>query len=151
MIVTGPEKDLHWWLNKRVTVSYSNDFRAIGWVENSVLKAVVGYTDTNGKSAQIHVAAEGKNWMRREFLWFTFYYPFVQLNLTWLVGVVNANNAEALKMDTNIGFKEFARLEDGFAAGEDLIFLRLHRESERVQKWLALGERYGKGITATAA
>jgi len=151
VIVVRPEKDLHWWLNQRVSVSYSDDFRAIGWVEKGVLKAVVGYTDTNGKTAQIHVAADGKNWMRREFLWFTFYYPFVQLKLNWLIGVVNATNAKALKMDTNIGFEEFTRIPDGYADGEDLILLRLHREHPRVQKWLSLGEKYGQGITATAA
>lgn len=151
MIVTNGTPFLHKWLNERVSVSYSTDFRAIGWAEYGVLKAVVGYTDANGKTAQIHVAAEGKNWMRREFLWYTFYYPFVQLKLNWLIGVVNANNAAALKMDTNIGFKEFCRIPDGYADGEDLIMLRLHRESPRVQRWLSLGERYGKGLTAATA
>lgn len=151
MIVTDGTPFLHKWLNARVSVSYSDDFRAIGWVEHGVLRAVVGYTDTNGKTAQMHVAAEGNNWMRREFLWYTFHYPFVQLKLNWLIGVVNANNAKALKMDTNIGFEEFTRIPDGYADGEDLILLRLHRESPRVQKWLSLGERHGKGLTARSA
>jgi hypothetical protein len=142
---------MHKWLNERVTVSFSADFRAIGWTEHGMLKAVVGYTDVNGKTAQIHVAAEGKYWMRREFLWYTFYYPFIQLDLTWLIGVVNANNDTALKMDTNIGFEEFARIPDGYADGEDLVMLRLHRGSPRVQRWLSLGERYGKSITTRTA
>jgi hypothetical protein len=64
---------------------------------------------------------------------------------------VNANNATAVKMDTNIGFEEFARIPDGYADGEDLIMLRLHRDSSRVQKWLSLGERYGKSIAAASA
>lgn len=149
MIVVGPQ--LHPWINERAPIGHSAGNVYVGWVEKQELHAVVAFTDYNGKCMQIHVAAEGKNWMRREFLWATFHYPFVQLKLNWLVGVVREGNVPALRMNLSLGFKEFARLPDGHADGEDIILLRLHRTSPRVQKWLSLGERYGQGITTRSA
>jgi hypothetical protein len=91
----------------------------------------------------MHIAGEGRRWMRRAHLWSSFDYPFNQLGLEWMIGVVGESNKAALKMDYNLGFREFARIPDGFAVGEDLILMRLHKDSERTKKWLSLGERYG--------
>lgn len=143
MIATGPTNVLFTWLSSRVPLSWSNDFRAIGWVEDGAIKAVAGYNGFHGQCCQMHIAGEGRRWMRRAHLWSSFDYPFNQLGLEWMIGVVGESNKAALKMDYNLGFREFARIPDGFAAGEDLILMRLHKDNERTKKWLSLGERYG--------
>ena len=151
MIAVGPINVLYTYLSSRVPVPWSSDFRAIGWVEDGALKAVTGYNGFHGNTCQIHIAAEGKYWMRRAHLWTTFNYPFNQLGLTWLIGVVGSNNAAALKMDKNLGFEEFARIPEGYSLDEDIILLRMHRESVRAKKWLSLGERYGWESKAAAS
>ncbi len=143
MIATGPVNVLYTWLSSRTPIPWSSDFRAIGWVQDGAIVAVTGYNGFHGKTCQIHIAAEGKHWMRRAHLWSTFNYPFHQLGLTWLIGVVGSKNAPALKMDTNLGFEEFSRIPQGYADDEDIVLLRMHRDSVRAQKWLSLGERYG--------
>lgn len=153
MIVTEPKDVLFGYLSHRAKVCWSADFQAIGWVEERALVAVAGYNGFHGQCAQIHIAAEpGKRWMRRAHLWAAFHYPFVKVGLEWLIGVVPENNTAAMKMDTNLGFKEFARIPDGAAPGEDMVLLRLHKDSPRVQKWLSLGDRYGwESVTASNA
>lgn len=149
MIVSGPW--LHEWIQPRVPLARSLDNRYIGWQEHGKLSAVVMFSDFHGKTCQIHVAAEGKQWMRKEFLWYTFYYPFVECDYYWLASPIRAKNLQALRLNTNLGFEEFASLKDGYAMGEDIILQRVHRDNPRVQKWLSLGERYGKGLTAATA
>jgi hypothetical protein len=123
----------------------------IGWVEHHRLKAVVAYTDFYGQYCQIHVGSENDWRVRRKFLWATFHYPFIQLNLKWILGVVAESNKAAYKFDTHVGFEELTRLPDGNADGDDLIFLKMHRNGAAAQRWLALGERYGQRIATASA
>jgi len=151
VIVTQPLNVLFSYLSSRANVCWSSDFRAIGWVEDGAIQAVAGYNGFHGQCAQIHIAGEpGRRWMKRAHLYTAFHYPFVQVGLEWLIGVVPENNEDAMKMDLNLGFEEFSRIPDGTAPGEDMVLLRLHKSSPRVAKWLSLGERYGWESHASA-
>jgi len=91
------------------------------------------YNHFNGVSVEIHVASSHPRWLTRNALYIAFWYPFDQLGVTKLVGVVPSANKVALKFDLDLGFKEEARLQDVVPGGEAVI-LSMRREQCR---WLA--------------
>ena len=52
---------------------------------------------------------------------------FITCNRTKIFGLVPATNKKALKLDTHIGFREVARVPDGYEEGVDCIILRMDR------------------------
>lgn len=103
----------------------------IGLERNGELCAVVGYEDFNGASVRMHVAAaEGKRWMVREYLWFCFYYPFEQLGVKQLIGLVDSSNTRALAFDKHLGFKRVAVIPEACKNG-DLVILTMSRSECR--------------------
>lgn len=105
----------------------SEDLRMIGRVEHGQLIGVVAYNGFCGRVCQMHVAGDG-NFVSREFLRAAFHYPFVQLELTAVMGVVAANNKRAIRFDGHVGFREVYRVQSGWADGVDLMLLELKRE-----------------------
>lgn len=97
------------------------------------LVAGVLYEDFNGANLLMHVAAvPGREWLCREYLWFCFYYPFVQLGCKRVTGVVPSINQEARRFDEHLGFKLEATLKDAHPEG-DLLVYSMHKEDCR---WL---------------
>jgi hypothetical protein len=122
--------------------------QTIGLVDDDYrLRAGVVYDGYNGASIQMHVAAEGKHWLNREFLWYAFHYPFEQLKVRAVIGVVPSNNAKALRFDLHLGFKEEARLRDTHPDG-DLIILVMRRADCR---FLERKVHESRKIVATAS
>ena len=73
----------------------------------------------NGKSACMHVAAlPGKRWMTREYLKVCFDYPFRQLKLKKLIGLVDSTNADALRFNAHLGFVTEAVVADAGRHGD---------------------------------
>ena len=93
----------------------------IARIEDDRLLGGVIFQMFNGVSAVIHVAAVTKKWINRDMLWVTFHYPFVQLGLSKLIGLVKSTNAEAIKFDTALGFIEECRIKDAVPFGDMLI------------------------------
>lgn len=119
------------WLCERTGGSYVPGAGTyIGLERNGELCAVVAYEDFNGASIRMHVAAEGKRWMVREYLWFCFYYPFEQLGVKQIIGLVNSNNAQALAFDEHLGFKRAAVIPEACPGG-DLVILTMGRSECR--------------------
>ena len=76
--------------------------------------------------------------MNREFLWYCFYYPFEQLQVKKILGLVESDNAEARKLDEHLGFTLEATLKDAAPKGDLLIYSMTRDQC----KWLSLTERY---------
>lgn len=97
--------------------------RAIGLEEDGELIAGVVYDNYNGASICMHVGAiPGKRWMTREFLWFAFYYPFVQLGVKRITGLVPESNLLARKFDEHLGFELEAVLQDAHPDGSVFVY-----------------------------
>jgi RimJ/RimL family protein N-acetyltransferase len=95
----------------------------IGLEEDGELIAGVTFDNFNGASICMHVAAaEGKRWMTREYLWFCFHYPFEQLGVKRITGLVPASNTVAQRFDEHLGFKLEARLKDAAPDGDLLVY-----------------------------
>ena len=132
MIVTDRQEELGRWLCARTGGEYTGGGRYIGWQKDGEIVAVCGYEDYNGASLRMHVAGEGQ-WMTKEFLWFSFYYPFEQLQIKKIIGLVDSNNHKALRLDKHLGMVHEATIKDGVPNG-DLLILTMTKEQCRYLK-----------------
>ena len=107
---------------KQASIAYNPTMdTCIARVEHGELLGGVIFQMFNGVSAVIHVAASTKKWINRDMLWVTFHYPFVQLGLTKLIGMVKSTNIEALRFDSGLGFIEECRIKDAVPDGDMVI------------------------------
>jgi hypothetical protein len=99
--------------------------------------AGVIYESYNKANVNMHVAAEGTNWLTRGFLWVCFHYPFVQLGCKRVTGITPASNHRALRFNKSLGFEVEATLKDAAPDG-DVVIQVMWRDKCR---WLSLEER----------
>jgi RimJ/RimL family protein N-acetyltransferase len=96
----------------------------------------------------VHLAGEGKDWLNREFLWFCFFYPFEQLNVTKIIAPIDSNNRASIRWTEHCGFTLEATLKDACPKG-DMLLYTMTREA---CKWLQLKDRYrGKAFSTGPA
>lgn len=109
MLVVKDQHKLKEWFNARVNPGgCDNEATFFGKEINQELVAVAGYSNYNPdtSSVYLHLAGEeGKNWMTKDFLWFMFAYPFVQLDCQVLLANILSNNQKCLQLANHIGFK----------------------------------------------
>lgn len=86
-------------------------------------------------SLTMHMAGTGNNWGTPDFLWLVYEYAFHQLGCRKVIGLVAADNALAIRINTKMGFREEARLADMTADGGDLLIMSMRRDDCR---WLRL-------------
>lgn len=103
-------------------------FEAIGLEDDGVLIAgMVVESYVRNARCCVHLAGEGRRWLNREYLQFCCRYMFDQLKCRVVLGLVNADNEDALRFDRHFGFRDLCVVKDG--AGDcDLIVLELRRE-----------------------
>ena len=125
-------------LLKEIGVQPSADQQAIFWAnpETKVIEWCIGFTNFIGKTCQIHVVNFNKKYTPRKLLWATFDYPFRQLGLESLIGIVNSNNEQAMKYDQNLGFKEVHRFAGLHDNGGDIVVFELKKDECRFIKEL---------------
>lgn len=125
----------------------STDSAGIGLEQDGELIAVVLFDGYNGASICMHVAAvPGAHWMTREYLYFCFAYPFRQLGVKKILGLVGSGNLPARRFDEHLGFVLEATLKDAHPDG-DLLVYGMHLEACR---WLNV-KRIAHGKERTAA
>lgn len=95
--------------------------------DNNIV-AVTAFSDYNGASIRMHVAIEGK--LTREYIRFCYYYPFEQLKVNKVIGLVNSNNKEALRFDLHSGWVIEAIIKDAAPDG-DMYILSMTKEQCR--------------------
>lgn len=120
------------WVCKITGGKYEKAISAgIGLEKNGELIAGVLYDSWNGRSVCMHVAAKpGARWMTREFLWMSFDYPFNQLKVNQIIGLVDSTNQQARAFDEHIGFRVAAVIPDAGKSG-DLMIYTMHRNECR--------------------
>lgn len=129
-IVTDNQDLLGNWLCSRTGGVYTGGGSYIGLIdENNTIIAVAGYEDYNGASVRAHIAFEGR--LTKEFIWFGFWYPFEQLKVKKIIGLVSSNNEKALKLDKHFGYIEEAIIKDAAPDG-DLHILTMTREQCKI-------------------
>lgn len=102
--------------------SHDANARGIGLERDGRLVAGVKFDDWNQRSICMHVAAEGSSWMNREYLWYCFHYPFVELGVSKILGLVAESNVRARRFDEHLGFRLEYSIADAHPDGALLIY-----------------------------
>lgn len=119
--------------------------------EEGRLVAGVAFDNYNVAAIQIHVAAlPGVNWVSRELLQRVFSYPFLQLGVKKLIGLVGSTNAAALRFDLALGFRIEATLKDAYPDG-DLHILTMTQDRCRWLNVTSKDRTHGQEVLSPAA
>lgn len=131
-LVYGEEHRLLPWAKERIGIhSFRRDAYTIGLERDGELVAVVVYDNFSDVDVNMHIASDGtRKWMNKDLLVSAFAYPFIQLGVRRVTGIVPAGNKDALAFDENLGF-----VREGYhpnaAPGDDLVSLGMLRENCR--------------------
>lgn len=118
------------------------NFSAIGILNGDRLIAGVVYSEFNGRNITAGIAGEGRRWLTPEFLWFMFYYPFVQAGARRITACVEQTNVVSQQFVEKLGFElEFSMKEAGKTG--DMLIYRMFREDCRY-----LERRHGRKQTS---
>lgn len=111
------------WVCERTKGLFSPvDSAAFGLIRNGQIIAGVLFDMYNKSSIAMHVAGEGKRWLTREFLRVCFDYPFRQLAVKKIIGLVDSSNSQARKFDEHLGFIHEATIADASPHGDLMIY-----------------------------
>lgn len=145
--ITFDGKLLGPWICDRISGKYDGS-PCIGLMQGSYIIAGVMYDHWNGRSICMHVAAEhGARWMIRRYLWMCFDYPFVQLGVNKILGLVDSTNTAARRFDEHLGFQLEATINDAGREGDLLIYSMIRQQC----RFLELEAHYGKQIEHSSA
>lgn len=133
MIVSTPRELLWAWINAKLGIPLSEDFRAIGVVQDSCLCAVVAYNGYTGRTCFMHSAIDDPSVINRTFVKAIFDYPFNQCKLTHVLAMVESSNTRAMDIDRRLGFREVNRFEGAGLDGGDVVLLAMSRNE---CKWI---------------
>jgi len=109
------------WMAAQTDKPCSDMVSMIGLERNGELIAVAGYNCFNGKSCQMHMTIKRGAYVTRNFVWFVCYYPFVQIGLELIIGILPEDNADIIKLAKHAGFEEKYRVDGGHPDGDLLL------------------------------
>ncbi|MGL4297333.1 MAG: GNAT family N-acetyltransferase [Aestuariivirga sp.] len=131
-LIYGQEDTLLTWAQEHIGVTFRPDATTIGLEKDGALVAVVVYDGFSETDCNMHIASDGtRAWMNKALLLAAFAYPFSQLGLLRVTGLVPAHNQAALAFDEHLGFVREGFHPKAGPGGSDLISLGMLRESCR--------------------
>ena len=96
---------------------------AIGLEQNGQLIAGVVFDNYNHRSVCMHVAAvPGARWVTKEYLRVCFDYPFNQLKVCKIIGLVDSTNTPARRFDEHLGFVQECVITEAGRFGDLLVY-----------------------------
>lgn len=143
-IIDNEHERVGLWLTEQGAGFWREGTKCIGQEVDGKLTSAVMYDFYNGTSVFAHISVRG--YLYREFLWFMFYYSFVQLRCNVIVGLVAEDNFKARHLDERLGFKITGRIPSGQKNCDTLIYSMLKHEC----RWLTR-KNYVKAESASAA
>jgi len=102
--------------------------------------AGVVYDGYNVSSISAHIWLDAERVPTREWYAAIFDYPFNRLGVKKIIGQINSNNDEAIRLDKHFGFVEEGRIVD-FYDGGDLVILTMEKDQCRIfnsKAWLSV-------------
>ena len=122
------------WVRARVprVERWLEGFRTLAAVDGDRILGAVVFDGFTPFDCNMHIAIDDRRCVTRHILRLVFHYPFAQLRLARVTGLVPAGNAAALDFDLRLGFVEEGRKVNAFG-DEDEIILGMTREACR---WL---------------
>ena len=131
-VIYGEEDRLLPWAERRIGVAFRRDAYTIGLERDGEIRACVVFDTFSQTDACMHIASDGtKAWMNKDLLLSAFAYPFNQLGLLRVTGLVRADNEAALAFNEHLGFVREGYHPKAGPGGSDLISMGLLREACR--------------------
>lgn len=110
--------------------SFGDVCHSIGVEKDGEIIGGVVYNLPSPTNICMHVASTEAAWMTKQFLFFAFAYPFLQLNKRRVTGLVPAKNLNAQRFDEKLGFKFEGIMRHG-DIDDDLIIYGMLKEECR--------------------
>lgn len=99
---------------------------------DGVVIAAAVYVEFNGSNVVVHLAGTpGRRWLNRDFLYWGFHYPFIQLGCKRITCWVESTNADSIKFVEHIGWSREATLSQAGREGSDVYIYKMFREDCR--------------------
>jgi L-amino acid N-acyltransferase YncA len=133
-LTTGPDAGA--WVARQINGSYQPGCVAIGLKRGDAFTAGVLYEQWNGRSIVAHIAVRGR--MTPAFLAAIFDYPFKVCGAQKVICPIPSDNARSIRLATNMGFREEARIKDAAPTGDILLFTLAKSECRFLE------DRYGQ-------
>lgn len=122
------------WAASRIGIErFRDDARGIASVRvTGELAAVVVFDTFSSCDCNMHIASDGsRRWLTRALMLEAFAYPFVQLGLKRVTGIVPSKNAAALEFDKGLGFEVEGLCREALP-DDDVVILGLLRRDCRL-------------------
>lgn len=126
------------WAKKVIGIDgMSGDVTAISLVDdNDEFLAVTVFSAYTGTNIDMHIAARPKSrWSSRGFFNASFEFPFMVLKVPRVTGLIRAENLDAQRFVSRLGFQYEGRMRKAFADGTDLVLYGLLREEYLKHPW----------------
>ncbi len=129
-LIYGDEDRLLPWAAERIAIAgFRRDAYAIGLERDGELVAVVVFDSFSVADCNMHLASDGTGkWMNRAILAAAFAYPFIQLRLNRVTGLVPSKNAQALRLNEHLGFEREGLCRKAMP-DDDIVVMGLLREN----------------------
>ena len=129
------------WVAEAAGVAWSNKTTAIGWLSEGQLVCGILYDSFTGASIAMHSRVTNPRKVSREWLWAIFDYPFNQLGVKRVSGLVSTANLKAQRVNEHLGWKRETTLADYFPDGDGIVYI-MRREDCR---WLDYAKHLNQG------
>lgn len=117
---------------KKLGIEGWSQCRSVGLERDGRIIAGVVYDYYTGVNICMHIAAiDGESWMTKEFLKMIFHYPFVQLGVNRLTGIIPESNKKSVNFAQKLkGAYLEARLKGAHPDGDMLIFVMFKKDCD---------------------
>lgn len=98
--------------------------------------AVTVFSSYSGTNIDMHIAARPKShWLSRSYFNAAFELPFLVLEVPRVTGLIRAENLDAQRFVSRLGFQYEGRMRKAFPDGGDLVLYGLLREEYLKHPW----------------
>ena len=132
--------DEEWaWMNERAfPIRDEYSVGIVAYDKNEKICAAFVADSFTIDSCGVHLAIGNPACIRRGFLNECLHFIFVTRGRKRAFGIVPSNNLKAIRFNEHIGFREVARLPDGYATGIDYVYMRMDADNNR---WVNLQQQ----------
>lgn len=126
------------WAKKIIGIEgMTGDVTAVSLVDdNDQFLAVTVFSAYTGTNIDMHIAARPKShWLSRSFFNASFELPFLVLEVPRVTGLIRAENLDAQRFVSRLGFQYEGRMRKAFPDGGDLVLYGLLREEYLKHPW----------------
>jgi hypothetical protein len=116
------------WMQEHHAGYYRDGSTAIGLTRHGELVAGAMYDQYNGCSIVASIAIDGP--ITRQWLWYIFAYPFIQLKANVIIGLISSANLRSIKLVEKMGFQSVADIPHADPSGLLCIYT-MHRDQCR--------------------